>query len=135
MEPWRKCWREGFAPALPTEGLLALQQGILDNDPFLIQGATTNPPPMQCVLDLPAESACAVAYCGWKTGLTTVGEVEEFFARACFEADKSLQEAAGSRFWLNYWDEQPRDLVIVELLEEVRLELARRGVTQNANAV
>ena len=41
MERWRSNWRVGFAPVMPTEGLVALRQALLDDDQTLIQGATT----------------------------------------------------------------------------------------------
>ena len=89
MESWRKVWREGLAPMLSTKGLQALKLALVRDDERLTQGATTTPPPMQCVLDWPVEGACVVGYCAWQgDGLETVGEVEEFFAKVCFEADQ-----------------------------------------------
>jgi hypothetical protein len=82
---------------------------------------------MQCVLDWPVEAACAIGYCGWQgDGLETVGEVEEFFCRLCFEADQRLGEPAAVRFFINWTDESPRDEVRRELLGEVNLALADR---------
>src|SRR5688572_13845434 len=91
MESWRKVWREGLAPQLSTAGLDALRHALLNDDSRLIQGATTSPPPLQCVQEWPVEAACGLGYCGWQgERLETVAEVEEFFARACFEADQRL---------------------------------------------
>jgi len=87
VETWRKVWRDGLAPVLSTKGLLALSDALAKDDPRLIQGATTTPPPFQCVLDWPCESADVIGFCAWQgDGLETIGEVEEFFAKACFEA-------------------------------------------------
>src|SRR5208283_1634947 len=87
MESWRKVWRDGLAPLISTEGLESLRTALCDDDVRLLQGATTTPPPLQCVQDWPVEAACALGYCGWLgSGLATVAEVEEFFARMCFEA-------------------------------------------------
>ena len=73
-----------------------------------------------CVQDWPVEAACALGYCGWQgDGLETVGEVEEFFARACFEADQRLGEPAACRWFLNWFDDTPRDEMRRELLAEV----------------
>jgi hypothetical protein len=127
MESWRKVWREGLAPLLSTAGLQALRRGLADDDVRLLQGATTTPPPLQCVQDWPVEAACALGYCGWQgEGLETVAEVEEFFARMCFEIDLRLGEPAGCRWFLNWFDETPRAEMRRELLGEVNRALALR---------
>jgi hypothetical protein len=59
-------------------------------------------------------------------GLETVAEVEEAFARACFEMDTRLGEPAGCRFLLNQYDEWPRAEMIANLLPEVERALALR---------
>ena len=93
MESWRKVWREGLAPLLSMEGLEALRHGLVMDDARLLQGATTTPPPLQCVQDWAVEGACALGYCGWQgDGLETVAEVEEFFARMC--ASRSISTSA-----------------------------------------
>src|SRR5438128_1976677 len=86
METWRKVWREGVAPQLSQAGLEALRQALASDDSRLLQGATTAPPPLQCVQDWPVEAACVIVFCGWQgDGLETVADVEECFARVCFE--------------------------------------------------
>ena len=128
MESWRKVWREGLAPQLSNPALTALRRGLLTDDARLIQGATTSPPPLQCVSDWPVEAACVLGFCGWQgDGRETVGEVEEFFALACFEADKRLGEPAACRWFLNWFDDTPRDEARGLLLAEVNRELARRA--------
>jgi hypothetical protein len=127
MESWRKVWREGLAPLLSTPGLEALRRGLVHDDVRLQQGATTTPPPLMCVQDWPVEGACAVGYCGWQgDGMETVGEIEEFFARTCFEIDQRLGEPAGCRWFLNWFDETPRDEMRRLLLAEVNRTLAGR---------
>ncbi len=127
MESWRKVWREGLAPHLSTAALMALQRGLQADDSRLIQGATTSPPPLECVRDWPVEAACVLGYCGWQgEGLQTVAEVEEFFARACFEADQALGEPAACRWFLNWFDDTPRDEVRRQLLPEINRTLAHR---------
>lgn len=127
MESWRKVWREGLAPGLSTRALEALRHALLIDDPRLLQGATTTPPPLQCVEDWPVEGACGLGYCGWQGDrLETVGQVEEFFARACFEADRRLGEPAGCRWFLNWYDETPRPEMRRQLLAEVNRALALR---------
>lgn len=124
MEGWRKVWREGFVPTLSKPGLEALAQVLKDDDKRLTQGSTTTPPPLMCVQDWPVEAACALGICGWLgDGLTTVGEVEEHFARACFNADQSLGEPAACRWFLNWYDDTPRDEMRELLLAEVELAL------------
>ena len=127
MESWRKVWREGVAPLLSTPGLEALRRALTNDDARLLQGATTTPPPLQCVQDWPVEAACSVGYCGWQgDGLETVAEVEEYFARVCFEVDQTLGEPAACRWFLNWFDETPRDEMRREMLAEVSRELAQR---------
>jgi hypothetical protein len=59
-------------------------------------------------------------------GLETVAEVEEFFARMCFEVDQRVGEPAGCRWFLNWFDETPREEMRAELLAEVERALLRR---------
>ena len=136
MESWRKVWREGVAPLLSNPGLKALQGALKNDDARLLQGSTTTPPPLQCVQDWPVEAACALGFCGWQgEGLDTVAEVEEFFARTCFEIDQRLGEPAACRWFLNWFDETPRDEMREQLLAEVQRALAqRRSVEDGAEA-
>ncbi len=131
MELWRRVFREGFCPQLSTPGLEALRQALLSDDERLLQGATTSPPPMACALDWPVEGACAVSLCGWQgDGIGTVGELEEYFGRVCVACDEVGGEPAWGRFFLNHFDEVPREQMRSELLEEVELELQRRKACQ-----
>ena len=130
MESWKHVWRKGVAPLLSAESLESLRQALVNDDPRLLQGATTSPPPLQCVQDWPVDGACALGYCGWRgDGLETVAEVEEFFARMCFEVDQRLGEPAGCRWFLNWFDETPRDEMRRELATEINLVLAARRTT------
>ena len=151
MESWRNTWRKGVAPLLSTESLDALRSALVNDDTRLLQGATCTPPPLQCVQDWPVEAACALAYCGvrelggfsvngtWATDecpvipdrsvtrcAATVAEVEEGFARMCFEIDKAMGEPAACRWFLNWFDDTPRDEMRRELLVEVQRALAQR---------
>ena len=56
----------------------------------------------------------------------TVADVEEFFARVCFEADQALGEPAACRWFLNWFDETPRQEMCAQLLPEVDLALHER---------
>lgn len=127
MESWRLVWRDGFVPTLSTAGLEALRDALVHDIPQLTQGSTTTPPPLMCVSDWPVEGACALGVCGWRgDNLETVGEVEEFFARACYEADLRLGEPAACRWFLNWFDDTPREEMRSELLREVELALSAR---------
>lgn len=135
VESWRVVWRHGFAPILATAGLVALRRALASDNGELMQGATTSPPPLMCVQDWPVEATCALGYCAWKgDGLTTVGEVEEHFARCCHECDQALQEPAACRYFLNWYDDTPRDRMRRELLSEVDLTLTQRNASYG-NAV
>jgi len=132
MESWTNVWRNGLTPLLSTESLEALRLALAQDDPRLIQGATTSPPPLQCVQDWPVEAACVLGYCGWQgDGLETVAEVEEFFARMCFEIDQRLGEPAACRWFLNWFDDTPREQMRKELLVEVQRSLAQRLTDQD----
>jgi hypothetical protein len=126
MKDWRPAWR-AMAALMPIEGLIALRQALIDDSEALLQGATTEPPPLICVQDWACEGACAAGYAFWRAGHDTVGEVEECFARLCFEADRAMGEPAGVRHFLNWFDETPRDEMRRELLPEVNAEVARRS--------
>lgn len=135
MESWRKVWREGIAPQLSDEALEALRLALGRDDARILQGATTTPPPLQCVQDWPVEAACVLGYCGWQgEGLETVAEVEQFFAATCFEADRRLGEPAAVRWFLNWYDETPRDDMRRQLLAEVNHVLARRRAEEAPDA-
>jgi hypothetical protein len=128
MESWRTVWRDGFAKVLSLRGLLALRDALVADDKRLIQGTTMTPPPMACVRDFQVEAACAIGLCGWQgEKLGTVGEVEEQFAKACFEADSQLGEEAACRWFLNWFDDTPRPEMIRELLPEVELAIKEQS--------
>lgn len=127
MEIWRKVWREGFLPNISTAGLKAAIEGLMHDDQNLIQNATTSPPPLQCTMDWPTEAACLIAYCGWKgEGLETVSEVEEYFAKLCFACDHGLREPAAYLWFLNWFDEAPREEVRREMMKEIEFNLMER---------
>jgi hypothetical protein len=135
MESWQRIFREGLAPLLSDRALAVLRDALQQDDPRLMQGATTQPPPLQCVSDWPVEGACAVGFCGWRgEGLETVAQVEEFFARMCFEIDQKLAEPAVCRHFLNWFDETPRDEMRRLLLPEVDAALACRLAVERVSA-
>ena len=128
MESWRKVWRDGLAPQVSDRGLRALKRGLERDDCRLTQRATTQPPPLSHLLDWPVEGACVLGYGAWQgDGLETVGEIESLFAEACFEADRLLGEPTAVRYFLNWYDEVPREEMRRQMLAEVNRELARRS--------
>jgi len=127
VESWRSVFRRGFAPLLSTESLEALERALEQDDPFLIQDATTRPVPLQCTQDWPCEGACLIGYAGWATGeCNTVGEVAEFFSQKCVEADQRLGAFGQCAPLLNYFDDTPREEAFPQLLGEVRRALGER---------
>lgn len=127
LESWRKVFRDGIAPLLSLPALEALRDALADDSPLLIQGATCAPPPLQAVQEFPVEAACALGFCGWKgLSLVTVAEVEAYFARVCHDVDQRLGEPAACRWFLNWYDETSRPIMIKLLLPEVQAELDRR---------
>lgn len=123
---WKRVFR-AWTPLISTEGLLALRDLLVTDDPRLLQGATTTPPPLMAVQDWPVEAACPIGSTGWLgDGLVTVAEVEEYFARQCYEVDQILGEPAGCRWALNWFDETPREQMRSQLLPEVNAALALR---------
>ena len=124
VEPWRLVFRAS-APLLPRAGLLALRVALAADDPSLLQGATTEPPPLDFLQDWPAQGACPWAYCGWKDGLTTAGEINDFFAEVCSSVDVALGEPAGCRHFMQFVDDTPRDRMRPALLAEVELYLSQ----------
>lgn len=125
LEAWRYVWRVGFAPQFGTAGLEALAVALRDDNPQLLQRATTEPPALHCVMDWPCQGCCPVS---WAAAFhaETVGEVEDAFGRACFECDTRLGDRGGCRWLLNWIDETPRATMRAELLAEVEREIAKR---------
>ena len=124
MESWRKVWRNGFAPQLSIPALIALEAGLKGDDPRIIQGATSCPPALLCVKDWTIEGADLLGFALWfGKGLETVGELETEWAELCFNADQLIQETAGCRWFLNWFDDTPRDVMRREMLAEVALAI------------
>jgi serine/threonine-protein kinase len=65
VETWRRILREGLRSLTDAE-LGALRRGLVDDDPALLQGALTCPPPLECLRDWQVEGADLLAYPGWQ---------------------------------------------------------------------
>jgi hypothetical protein len=129
-ESWRIVFRKGLAPLLTVPQLEALREALRTDDPRLLQGCTTTPPPLQCVRDWLVEAACLFGFCGvaGRWGEATVGEAEQAFAALCYAVDQAIGEPAAGRWLMNWYDETPRAEMIAALFPEVERELARRAV-------
>lgn len=128
MERWRTAWRKGVAPLLSTKGLEALRVALVEDDRRLEQGVTTSPPAMQGALDWPVEQACGLVFPGWQAdGLATVAEAQEYFGQLCHAIDQRLGAPAGCCWFLNWFDDTPREEMRRELLTEVLRTLAERA--------
>lgn len=130
MENWRKVWRVGVHPLLSVEQLEMLRDALVNDDPRMLQGATTTPPPLMCVQDWPVEAACLLGLCGVVEhggfGTAVVADVEESFGRLCYNIDRTLGEPAGCRWLLNWFDDTPRDEMRRHLLQEVNRSIAEK---------
>ena len=132
---WRETWRKGFAPKLSVPGLRALRDALKADDARLLQGATCSPPPLQCVRDWRIEAGCGIVLAHWlgDDPECTTEEAEEYFGRVCFEVDQALGEPAACRWFLNWFDETPREEMRQDLLVEVDLAIVERERGCNAH--
>lgn len=125
---WEQVWTKAISKLVSTAGLEALKQALETNNPELRQGHITTPVPWHNTVSLPVESACAISFCGWRgEDLNTVGEVEEYFARICFGIDQLLNSPASCRFFLNWFDQTPREEMRTKLLEAVNRTLGQHS--------
>jgi hypothetical protein len=124
---WQRVWRTGIAPLASPDGLAALEKALVIDDRRLLQGVTSAPSFLNLPSARPICGACALAWLGWHgDGLRTTSDIERYFHQLCDAVDAALNEAAATRFFLNWYDSTPRDEMRRLLLAEVRLELARR---------
>lgn len=127
MEEWRIAFRVGVAPGLSDAGLAALERALAEDDPRLVQAATTVPCALPCNDAEPCQQACAIGFAAWQgDGLASVGEVQRAFVRALHEADGRLGEVAAVRAFLNPFDEWERATMRANILPEVQREIQRR---------
>lgn len=124
MEKWRRVWREGVVPQLSTLGLHALYSALQMDDPRLLQRVTCNPAFLETPTNYPVNASCAIGFCGWKgDGVNSVGDLQEFFTQVCQDADEALGEPGCIRYFLNWYDDTPRQEMRRELFEEVKIAL------------
>lgn len=131
LPPWRRVWRQGIQPQLPSRGLLLLLEALASDDPRLAQRITTIPPCQVPATDDKCEAACPIGFAWWKgANLYTIDGVEDAFAACCAECDRLCArfEPASSRLFIDWWDSTPRLEARRELLAEVHEELVRRRI-------
>ena len=132
MLQWKQVWRNGISPALTTKELVILQKGLISDDPKLIQGKTINifvehesEAPVRVI------GACALAYCGWiGSNLETMTDVLQTFNDTCTRIAIHLKTTIGFIPFVKWFDNTPREQMRQELLEEVNIELERRGSSE-----
>lgn len=127
-ENWKRVLREGYFPLLSLEDLRTTLKALVEDDQRLIQGETTSPGAARENLQRDVQGCCLVSFPGWKSGLQTVDEVEEYFARVCRQIDDVLGTGniAECRWLLNWFDETPRDVMRQELTREFSEEIQWR---------
>lgn len=147
---WKEVFVRGVAPSLPTSGLRALADALRGDDPRLVQGALTVPPPLMVTQSFPVEAAQPVAFVGavaaggfvctaaeyaakglgaspqTNRGPATVETVEQFFCRVVADANDAVGED-GCRHFLRWLDDTPRAEMRRDLLAEVEAVLSARG--------
>lgn len=128
----RKAWQEVFRVAasscLTRDELLFIRDAIGRDDKRLIQGSTAKPPAIPCVYDWPAECGCLFGLLAFRDGKQpTVAQVENEFARIVNAIDARFPMRA-AYYFLNWFDETPRDTMRAELLAEIDAGLAAHSV-------
>lgn len=128
LQAWQRVWREGFVPHLNARGLAALRAALVEDAPALIQGATTRPAARGLLPGCEVEAACAISYCAWQSGgAPTVREVQRRFSALCGDCNDRLRDPAACSWFLQWFDETPREQMRAALLVEVEAALAARA--------
>lgn len=125
---WRHAFRVGFAPQFSVDQLRDLRAALVRDDPKLIQGKTVIPRLCDEVGDAKPVGACGISYIGWHSGegLSSILAVEDWFGEVCHKADQLLKEPAACRYFLNFFDDTPRDEMRPLLIAEIDRELEQR---------
>jgi hypothetical protein len=128
IAPWQRCLRDGFLPLIETQALVLLRDALEQDDPRIRQGATTSPAPFPVAHGDACLAACPLGFVGMAgEGVTTVGEVEQFFADLCEAADRRLGYRGACAVLLNHIDLTPRDEMRAGMVAEIGRELVFRG--------
>ena len=130
MQPWQLAWHSGFAPQFTDAELRALAAALAADDPALLQGGTTHPPPLHVLAGEPPLKACALCLPAWRAGgVRTVGGLEDAFLRLLSGAVALTGDPGAPGYFLGWFDDTPRPAMLAQLLAEVELSLSvRRAV-------
>lgn len=129
LEPWVMVFRTSLAPLLSERALVALRDGLANDDARLIQGMTLTPcDGIASQYNWSVDGACLIGYAGWKgDGVDRVAELHEFFFTMCQQIDARIGEPTGVRHLTTWWDATPRAEAVPLLLAEVERSLAERA--------
>ena len=121
----RDVWRKGLAPLLTLEQLEKLRIALVTDDKRLEQGVTVRPRPASEDDPVEATAGCLIGFCALGEYRRSA-DIEGYFAYTCAEIDTRMSEQAAARHLINFWDDNPRDVVRADLLAEVQRALAER---------
>lgn len=129
---WKVAWHKGIVPQITVQGLKALRQGLINDDPNLIQGDTVNyvPHPSGYVNPTTFASvckACVIAYCVWKSEKSN--DYQDIVGRfsTIVSHSKKLGGPEGSAIRFIAWvDRINRSEMRELLLPEVELAIASK---------
>lgn len=117
-DTWVKIFTEGLLPILSDQEKQSLRHSLTIRDPRFMQGATTFPMiSRHGAYQTTCERGCLIGVIGMNKGLTTVGEVEDYFAHICHLVDVRMGEASIVRHLLNFYDQNDLDEVCDRLLQ------------------
>ena len=126
---WQTVWRKGIAPQLDRHGIEELRIALIIDDSRLIQGTTTCPNIMDHNPGRACEAGCGIAFPIWQADTEQdIHDISEKFSLVCDKCDADLLNATGDevacRFFINWFDDTPRQIMRKLLLDEVELWLA-----------
>ena len=122
------CWQEGIQPSISSTALRSLLEALERDDERLLQGASTSPPPLYPCDSWPCEASCPVCWLLWEGSQEmSVKEVCEFLGNIASHCEDALQEVGAIRHFMNWWDENPRELVRAKLSAWIAADLAARS--------
>ena len=127
---WQEAFLRGVAPQFSARSLTAMLAALERDDRALIQNATVRPSPLSGLSqDVPCNHTCAIGYLAQtEYNLATNSQVLDAFGLALYQADVYLGEVSAVRFFLNWYDDTPRDQMRAALAETIRGELDSRAL-------
>ncbi len=136
LEVWQIVWRKGLAPNLPTKGLEALREALINDSRELIQKdtlVTTSEIPGTGYPNERMVACCGLAYPFWKGGVDKRPlAIRRYFDDIAVKCNNVFEENTNWKFpnatdnFISWFDNTDRDEMRKKLLPEVELELERR---------